>query len=291
MRNSRLSLIIACLALLISGYSIYKSRVSQNVLASPSQSRVDRILESGELKVGYFVVPPMLTKKSGSGELSGPIYEFVNRLGDLLSVKVNWVEEANLTNLSVALNSNRYDMIAFPLWESADRGKKVDFSVPIFYSPVAAYVKMGDRRFDSNLQLANSSTIKIAAIDGELAGVIAKNEFPNAQIVSKPQLVDYSQLLLDVASGKADLTFFNEVFGNRYIKKNPGSVRKVPTTRPIRLYAETFALPENDYRFKQMIDAALNEMINNGLLEEMMRRHALKPEEYFLPALPYRAVR
>jgi ABC-type amino acid transport substrate-binding protein len=253
-----------------------------------SSTRVERILNEKRLRVAYFVVPPLLERKPGSGQLSGPMFDFVNQMGANLSVKVDWVEEANLTTLSAGLDSNRYDLIAFPLWETGDRAKRVDFSIPLFYSPVAAYVRSNDGRFDSSLKSVNDKNITVAAIDGEMAGEIAKADYPNAKIDSKPQMVDYSQLLLEVAVGKSDITFFNELDGNRFMQKNPGKIKRVPTNRPVRLFSETLVLPEGDYRFKALIDSTLREMLQNGALESAMEANGINPKEYYMPALPYR---
>lgn len=246
------------------------------------------VIKSGKLRVGYITFPPYLNKDTSSGQLSGIFYDITQKLGRNLSLKVVWVEEAGLANLSAGFDANRYDLIAFPLWRNGARAKNVAFSTPLFYSAVGAYARAGDTRFDDRLDRINSPEITVAAIDGEMAGVIAAEDFPKAKVVSLPQLVDYTQLMLEVTSDKADVTFFSTLFANRFISKNPNSVKEISRGRPVRLYAECFILPLGDPSFASMIDSALIEIVENGGLEAAFRNQGEDPGEYFMRALPYR---
>lgn len=257
--------------------------------ASSSTDAYTSVVQTGEIRAGYLVYPPYLTKDTSSGKLAGIFYDVTEALGKNLGLKIKWVEEVNLANLAEGFKSNRYDMVAFPLWRNAGRAKVVDFSVPLFYSVVGAYVKHDDKRFDGKLVSINSPEIRIAAIDGELAADIAKTSFPKAKIESKPQLAAYEQLLLEVIAGKADVTFFNRLFANRFIAANPNKVRDVsPQTSPIRLYAECFILPLGEHRFNSMINSALVELVENGGFDTALSNHGEKPEDYFRRALPFR---
>lgn len=257
--------------------------------APSSTDAYTRVVQSGEIRAGYLVYPPYLTKDTSSGKLAGIFYDVTEALGKNLGLKIKWVEEVNLANLAEGFKSNRYDMVAFPLWRNAGRAKVVDFSVPLFYSVVGAYVKHDDTRFDGKLVSINSPEIRIAAIDGELAADIAKTSFPKAKIESKPQLAAYEQLLLEVIAGKADVTFFNRLFANRFIAANPNKVRDVsPQASPIRLFAECFILPLGEHRFNSMINSALVELVENGGFDTALSNHGEKPESYFRRALPFR---
>ena len=105
---------------------------------------------------------------------------------------------------------------------------------------------------------------------------------------SLPQLSDYSQLLLEVATGKADATFFNRVLANRYLAKNPGQLKEISSAQPVRVYGECFLLPIGDYKLKSMIDATILELIENGFVDRAFAKHGENPREYFRPLVPYR---
>jgi ABC-type amino acid transport substrate-binding protein len=248
----------------------------------------ERVRRSNTLRVGYLVEPPYLNKQTRSGRLSGIYYDFTNEIGARLGLRVEWVEEVNLATLSEGLESGRYDLVAFPLWRNAIRSKSVYFSHPLLYTPVGAYVRSSDHRFDKSLGAINDPTIRVASMDGELAGEIAKESFPRAHLVSLPQMSDYNQLLLEVQSNKADVTFFTKVLGDRYIRANPDSLKEITGDQPIRVYGETLILPLGDERFKSMIDATVDELIDNGALSKIFADNGERYESYYRPALPYR---
>jgi polar amino acid transport system substrate-binding protein len=253
------------------------------------KSRIERIKADQTLRVGYIVFPPYFGKDAATGKFSGIFYDVTEKLGKNLGLKISWIEEASLATLATGFASDRYDIIAFPLWRSSSRAKAVAFSTPLFYSTVGAYVKENDRRFDGNLSLLNDPSVGIAAADGELALEIGKKDFPKAKVNSLPQMTDYSQLLLEVISGKSDVTFFNRVFANRFILKNPGRIRDISGSQPIRVYAETFIYPIGDYSLAHMIDSAILEMIENGEVDSAFAGNLENPQEYFRVAIPYRA--
>jgi ABC-type amino acid transport substrate-binding protein len=205
-----------------------------------------------------------------------------------LGVKLIWVEEVGLPVIAEGLRQQRFDLVMLPLWRSAERAKAMGFSVPIFYSTVGVYVRAGDSRFDANRAAINDPKVTVAAIDGEMAGEIARSDFPLAKINSLPQLTDYSQLMMQVASRKADITFFSSVQARRFIKQNPGAIKDITGNAPIRVYAECLILPIGDGSFRSMIDATLTEMIENGAIDKAFARNGEDPNEYYRPAFPFR---
>jgi len=259
-----------------------------NSIANPQTGVMERVLQSGELRVGYLLEPPYLSKDGSPDGSSGIFYDVTKTMGEHLGLKVRWVEEVSLATLATGLDTGRYDMIAFSLWRNAGRAKNVAFSTPLFYSTLGIYVRASDNRFDLDRRAINNRGIRVASMDGELAGDIARTEFPLAAVSALPQLSDYSQMLLEVVNGKADVTFFNRVLGSRFMRQNPGQLRDISGSTPIRVYAECFLLPLRDPAFKSMIDASLSEMIENGDVDRAFRKNGENPEEYYRPIVPYR---
>lgn len=290
MKNILKSIYPICIGiiLVLSVYNFIQIKKTKEFAIPVSSSKAfNKVMESGEIRVGYLISPPYLSKQTSTGQLSGIFYDVTEELGKRLNLKVIWVEEVNLATLSEGLDNGRFEMIAFPLWRSADRAKKVAFSTPILYSTLGCYARADDNRFDNNLDAINSNNIKISTIDGELAESIAKADFPNAKLVPLPALSDYSQMLLQVASNKADISFHNRVDAERYMQKNPGTIKEVSKT-PIRVYAECYILPIDDYKFQQMINATVLEMIENNVINKAFKNNGENPNEYFMPALPFK---
>lgn len=66
--------------------------VSGGALAD-EKSAYERILESGEIRCGYVVWPPMFIKDPNTGEFSGIFHDYMKTAGKSLGFKINWVEE------------------------------------------------------------------------------------------------------------------------------------------------------------------------------------------------------
>lgn len=287
-RLSKLAVFIAVTAVIVSISATVLSLRPRVAGGRDSSSPVlDRVLARGEIRVGYLIQPPYLTKSAATGEVGGIFSDVMNEAGDRLGLDIVWSEEVNLGTISAGLDAGRYDMIAFPLWRSASRAKQMSFSTPLYFSLIGTYVRVDDPRFESGLGSINRPEIRIAAVDGELAAAIAREDFPKATVVALPNIADYSQLLLEVASNKADVTFFNQVVAGRFIRNNPGTVRELPS-EPIRVFAECFILPLNDPVFASMINATVQELLENGYLHEAFRSNGENPGDYYFPDLPYR---
>lgn len=289
-RATTILLVVVGLLAALSIFNFWKLRrtVLETGKGSQSSPVLDRVLSSGELRVGYLIQPPYLYKDTSTGKLSGIYFDVVENMAARLNLKVRWVEEVGLATLSEGLDSNRYDMIGFTLWRSAARSRNVAFSTPLFYSTLGIYVRADDSRFDGRISALNDPSVTIAAMDGELAADIARTDFPKAKLSSLPQFSDYTQLLLEITTKKADVTFFNKVVGARYMRQNPGKLKEVSEDSPIRVFAECFILPLRDPAFRSMIDSALLEMIENGQVDRYFVANGEDPNEYYRVARPFR---
>jgi len=58
-------------------------------------------------------------------------------------------------------------MIASPVWVTDVREANADFSLALYDSPIGAYARADDTRFDTSIDAINDPSVKIAAVDGE----------------------------------------------------------------------------------------------------------------------------
>jgi ABC-type amino acid transport substrate-binding protein len=194
-----------------------------------------------------------------------------------LGFKVTYAEEVSWGTMIEAMNSSRIDMMATGIWPNANRGKFASFSSPIFYSPVAAYVRAADTRFDGAIAKVNDSAIRISVVDGEMAEQIAKTDFPRAQRISLPQQTQVSQLLLEVQSGKSDITFVEPAVARDYIASNPGRVRPVGGIPPVRTFPTTLMTSNASPKLLNMLNVAIDELVRNGEVDAIIDRYEKDP--------------
>ncbi len=243
-------------------------------------------MRTGKIRCGYAVYNPGCLKDPNTKKLSGIGIDALELIAKNLGLKVEWTEEVGWGSMIEGLQTNRYDIMATPIWATSNRAREIDSSKPLYFSPVYAYVKAGNKTFSGgNLILLNSPKYSIASIDGATGEVIAEEDFPNVRRVSLPQLTDFSQLLLTVSSGKADAAFTEPADAMLFMKNNPNSVEKVGD--PVRVFSNCWIFRRGQFEFKAMLDTALDQVINSGEMEKIIRKYEPVPNVLFRVSRPY----
>jgi ABC-type amino acid transport substrate-binding protein len=261
---------------------------SNAVQSSRGESLYDRIIRTGKIRCGYVVYSPGCLKDPNTGKLSGIGIDTLELVAKKLGLTVEWVEEVGWGTMLEGLQTGRYDMIATTIWTNANRARLVGFSKPLFYSPIFVYAKKGDNRFKDHLDLINSSSIKIATVDGETGQVIAEADFPKAKRLSLPQMSDISQDLLNVSTGKADVSFAEPLIAEKFLRNNPGAIQNIDPAHPVRVFPNCWMFNRGEFEFKSMIDTVLDEVINSGALDKIIDKYQEGPNLIYRVALPYR---
>ncbi len=259
------------------------------VKSSPQETTVyDKVLSSGKLRCGYVIYSPGCIKDANKGSLSGIGIEAIEVVAGKLGLKTEWTEEVGWGTMIEGLQTGRYDIVATPVWTNANRAKIVDFSDPIYFSPVFAYVKPGSKYgTKADLDWISSSSCSIATIDGETAELIAQEDFPNNKKVSLPQLSDISQMLLSVSTGKADLTFAEPAVAVNFQKSNPNAIKPVSENHPVRVFPNCWMFRRNQYEFKAMLDTVLSQLQNSGTIDRIVAKYEPAPGTLYRVAPPY----
>jgi len=249
-------------------------------------SLYDKVMKRGTIRCGYGIYNPGCLKDPNTGKLSGIGVETLELAAKNLGLKVEWTEEVGWGTMIEGLETNRYDIIVTPVWATSDRARVVDFSKPLFFSPVFAYVKAGNKAFSANnLKAFNSPKYSIASIDGATAEIIAQEDFPDLKRVSLPQLSDFSQLLLTVSSGKADITFTEPADAAAFMKANPGSIERLGA--PVRVFPNCWIFKRGQLEFRNMINTALDQLINSGAVDRIIAKYEPSPNLLYRVAAPY----
>ncbi len=245
-------------------------------------------MRSGKLRCGYVVYNPGCIKDPNSGKLSGIGIEAIEMIADKLGLKIEWTEEVGWGTMIEGLETNRYDIVATPIWTNANRARIVDFSHSLFYSPIYAYVKFGKKvKSETDLSWINDPTQKVATIDGETAEIIAREDFPKATKVSLPQLSDLSQLLLSVSSGKADVTFAEPAVVVDFLKHNKDVVQPIGVEHPLRVFPNSWMFRRGQEELKAMLNTVLDQLHNSGAIDRIVAKYETSPGTLYRVGLPY----
>ena len=286
MSNSRFVAVIlaAVLAGMLGAYLLPAAHHSAST--SATESTYDRVMRTQTIRCGYAVWPPLLIKDANSGQLSGMEYDYLQALGEALHLKIDWAEEVGWGDFPVALNAGRIDAFCAGAWPNSSRARQIDFTTPILYQPLYAYVRADDHRFDNNLAAINSPSVTTVTMDGEMSSLVTAADFPQAKTVQLPQLSSPPELLLNVTSGKGDVTFTDSYTAAEYAANNPGKIRRV-TSPPLRAFGVPLAIAHGQYEFARMADIATEELLASGKIEKIITKYEREPGMFLRAAPPY----
>lgn len=251
------------------------------------EAAFDRVMRTQTMRCGYGVWPPFVIKDANTGKLSGMTHDYVEELGEALKLKVIWAEEVGWGDFPAALKSGRIDAFCVGVWPNAARARQVDFVMPITYQPSYAYVRENDRRFDGRLEALNDPSVTASVQDGDSSAVIAAADFPKAKTLQIPQLAHWSELYVNIVTGKADVTFLDPVSAAEYNASNPGKIRRVSSEKPIRVFGNAIAIAQSESKLRRMLDTATQELIAGGKAERIIARYERFPGTFLRPAFPY----
>lgn len=295
MKNAPLFLSTAFIAILAS-YATLKMANRENhpaqiVSTNDSTKIFDRVIKSGQLNCGYVIYSPYFTKDPNTGELGGIFHDITDEVGKRLNLKINWVAESGWGTYIQDVSTGKVDALCSGLWADSAAARGVGYSTPLMFAGVEAYVRAEDTRFDNNLSAIDHPEIRIATSDGSVSGTIGLTDFPKAQIISLPNLSDYSQVIENVVTNKADVVFIETPKALEYLKANPGKIKKIPPGDPVRIYRTVYALKQDEIRLQSMLDTALNELLDSGFVEKILQKYEVQTGQIFYRVnRPYRVL-
>jgi polar amino acid transport system substrate-binding protein len=251
------------------------------------ETTYERIIRTGTVRCGYAIYEPLLEKDPNTGALHGVFYDLLNEVGKELNLKIEWTAEIGYGEIEEGFQSGKYDIFCNGTVPTPQRAKFDMVTVPVFYGGLVAWVRANDHRFDNNVERLNAPDVTLVVRDGDVNAEVARTSFPQAKTVSSPQMVDYTQMLVDVETGKADAAFFEKAFGNNFLAKNPGAVRCPAPDKPVDVYQVGLMLPPGEAQLKNMIDLTLTKLILNGTVKKLIEKDAGPNYSYMPVAQPY----
>ncbi len=257
---------------------------------APSVERLsvrDNVVRSGVLRCGYVNWKPYYYTelKDGNTQPTGLNYDIMMELGKVLDLKIDWVEEIGWGNIGEGFKTNRYDAVCTSAWIDAPKLKNLLLSRPIFYSAPQLYVRADDNRFDGNPERLNQPDVTFVVIDGAPLSPLVAEQFPSSKITALPQLVQSAEYLMTVITKKADVATMDPDEIKPFMAANPGKLRAVSGVRPLRILPHILALPPSDPQFMAMMNAGLQVLIDNGVMEKIRKKY---DTGYFVPAPSFR---
>jgi len=245
-----------------------------------------RVMKTGVLRCGYGILAPYFTKDPATGAFGGIWHDYTEAVADHLGLKVIWAEEVGLGDVSAALDARKIDVYCGGLWTAGKRVRAVDFLKAPYYEPMFAYVRADDHRFDGDIDKINDPSVKISTIDGEGSGLVAAERFPQATMVSLPQLSNYADMFNQVVTKKADVVLSAPSGAAAFIKNNADSLRRI-LTHPIRVFPVALAVRYGDHELRDLLNQAQEDVILGGTFDKIIGKYEESKGEFWTMARPY----
>ncbi len=279
--------VIAVYGACLTTFLLLTTGCAGSISSAPRETALQRVLKSGKIRCSYLVYSSYFQKNPNTGKLSGIFYDVMEEVGKDAGLQIDWVEEVGFQSIFPGLDTNRYDVFAAGLWPNTSRAKAASFTVPVNYSAITAWVRPDDHRFDSDLNLIDSPSIKIATIDGAMEDLIAKTSFPKAARVSLPELSPFVQNLLNVVGKKADVTFAEPMIVAEFLKTNKDKLRQIGADKPIRIFGNCLAVKTGETELRDFLNVALLEIVQDGRVDKILKRYESSPNYFYPLARPY----
>ncbi|MBT9289884.1 transporter substrate-binding domain-containing protein [Hyphomicrobiaceae bacterium 22] len=189
--------------------------------AAPAKAQVatdstfERVRSSKVVRIA--VLPgelPYFQKNLSTGEWSGFAIEMAKDIAKTLDAKLEFTE-STYGNSVLELQSGKID-IAFALSATPQRALVIDFTRPVFNHPFGAILRKGlDLKTWGEI---NNPDLRLAVDAGSANETAARRFAPKAQIKT---LKTRDEVMLEIASGRADGTVIALILGLTAVAKNP----------------------------------------------------------------------
>ena len=230
-----------------------------------NSSKLEQIITSNELKVGYLVFPPTITKNPANNELGGHYIETIKEIARLNNWQLKFIE-TDWAGFSAGLNSGRFDLSIVPTFVTVPRALSVYFTRPLFFAGNSAIVRINDDRF-TTIESIDREGVKVAVTQGEAGDEYAKANFKKAEIVSFSGS-DQSLAFQAVISGRADVALGDAYVTSQFTSKNVKRVKDLFANNPYNLTPVSWAVKRGEDELLNFIDNSLESLDFQGKLLE-----------------------
>lgn len=230
--------------------------------------------EEGVLRIGTEGDAPKFSMADPSGNVTGFDADIANGICAELKVKCKFVVQT-FSSLVPSMDSDRFDVIISGLGITAEREKKIDYSIPYATTPLYFVVAK-----DSPLAALKSLDEIKKAIVGKTVGVPTGTTY--ARFIEKrmtgADLKTYdavTQLTADLASGRIDVAFGDSPTWVDFLATPDGAnfakidVRIISMDDPEVLgRGMGVGMRKGNTDLKAKVDVALCKMINDGTVKK-----------------------
>jgi len=264
--------------------------LSTNAFAAEKESALDRIIRTGVIRCGYYVFPPVTIRDPNTNELSGFTVDYMNKLAERASLKIEWTTEFTWANWIPEIQAGRFDVACTPMWMDMAQLKAVSFSESMFYAALYPLVRKDDPRFaKGTLEEVNNPGTTIVTQEGNMTDPLARVLFPKAKFYALPSSASGGEFFQSLLTKKADVMMSDRNGLSFYEKTNGKNFKFIATDKPLKLQSFRLAVLKDETGLLNFLNQAVEEMDYNGETDRILRKWEPEPGiTYLRAANPYK---
>ena len=235
-----------------------------------AESNLDKILSSGELKVGTTGDwDPMTMKDPATNKYKGFDIDVMNELAKDMGVKVTFVPTEWKTIVS-GITSGRYD-ISTSVTKTAKRAEVAGFTDSYYkYGTVPLVLKKNLKKY-STWDSLNNANVTIATTLGTSQEEKAKEFFPKSKLKSvEAPARDFQEVL----AGRADRNITSSTEANKLVIKYP-QLAIVPDGEKNPAFL-AMMVAKNDKIWNKYVSDWINSKKTSGFFKSLLTKYNLK---------------
>jgi polar amino acid transport system substrate-binding protein len=229
--------------------------------------RLDRVIESRELRVGLSGSQPPLNMKDKRGEIIGLEVDVVKALADAMGLEVRLVVKP-FADLIPALEEGEVDLVISGMTITPERNARVAFAGPYFISGKSVLSKSRKITSVESPEVLDDPSLTYAALAGSTSEEFVRDVLPQAKLVMVPSYDTAVQMVIDDAVDALVADFpICKVSVLRHPEAGLSALMTPFTVEPLGI-----ALPPGDPLFVNLVDNYLTTLENTGMLTQFKAR-------------------
>lgn len=228
---------------------------------------LERILKSGELRVGLTGNQPPYNAKSRTGELIGLDVELAKMLAGAFGVEAKFVTKP-FPELLTALKASEVDIVMSGMAITAERSVDVTFVGPYLLTGNSILTNSKTLAAIKNAGEINRANIKLAALESSTSQRFVERNLPEAQLTTTK---DYDTAVNMVLNDEVDALVADMSVCMLSMLRYPGK-GLATLNQPLALEPAGIAMLPKDHQLKNLIENYIKAFEGTGLLEQLRKK-------------------
>jgi polar amino acid transport system substrate-binding protein len=228
---------------------------------APEMSVLERIQETGVMKVGMTGTQPPFTAKTRNGQIIGLDADLANALAETIGVRAEFVEMP-FSELLGAVETGTVDIVISQVTMTPERNLRVAFAGPYFISGKAILTKSETLSRADEASDINQAGITLTALAGSTSEQFVKEAVPSARLIAA---TDYDKAVSLVINDEVDAMVADLPICVISLLRHPDA-GLTTLASPFTFEPLGIALPPSDPLFINLVQNYVNALEGTGLL-------------------------